>query len=70
VKAGSIMQPLSETAIAPGLPEADISSSLQALIDLALQRDAQQLAIVEDGQVVGSASREVLLKAVRGIDVA
>lgn len=69
VKAGSIMQPLSEQPIAPGLPEAEISSSLQALIDLALQRNAQQLAIVDDGRVVGSASREVLLKAVRGIDV-
>lgn len=69
VKAGSIMQPLSQKAVAQGQPEADISFSLQALIDLALQRNAEQIAIVEEAQLVGSVSRETLLQAVRGIDV-
>lgn len=68
VKAGSIMRPCGQRAVSSGAPEAFISDDLQTLIDIALQRNAQEVAIVRDGQAVGAVSRETLLKAVRGID--
>ena len=69
VKAGSIMLPDDREGLLSDMPQASISDDLQTLIDLALQQNAQQIAIVDDRQVVGSVSRETLLKAVRGIDV-
>jgi predicted transcriptional regulator len=44
-------------------------ADLQTMIDLALSKGADQIAIVAEDKIVGGATREDVLKAVRGIDV-
>ena len=68
VKAHSIMRPTA-VALAPSVPQADLEDDLQTMIDLALKFGAEQIAIMSQGQHVGTVSREGLLKAVRGVNV-
>lgn len=49
-------------------PIASPEDDLQTLIDLALNHGVEQIAISDQGRVVGVVTREGLLKAVRGID--
>ncbi len=70
VKAHSIMSKSEIANQAPAqVPHADIDDDLQAMIDLALNHGADQIAIKDHGRTVGMVNREGLLKAVRGIDV-
>ncbi|WP_411036926.1 quaternary amine ABC transporter ATP-binding protein [Shinella sp. BYT-45] len=49
--------------------QANVDDDLQTMIDLALARKADRLAIMDGARLVGAVSREDLLKAVRGIDI-
>ena len=69
VKARSIMTPATDDPQASGRPKAGVADDLQTLIDMALGQRAQEISIMDNGRVVGSVTRESLLKAVRGIDV-
>jgi glycine betaine/proline transport system ATP-binding protein len=69
VRARSIMTEAKCERPSSGQPQAGALDDLQTLIDIALGQRAQEIAIVDDGQVVGSVTRESLLRAVRGIDV-
>lgn len=70
VKARSIMSTASKGSPVPtDRPQATPTDDLQSLIDLSLAHRAQDIAVVEQGQVIGSIDREILLKAVRGVDV-
>jgi len=69
VRAASIMSAAKCTQPPPDRPQANVTDDLQTLIDIALGQRAQEIAVVNDGQVVGSVTRESLLRAVRGIDV-
>jgi predicted transcriptional regulator len=50
-------------------PQVAAEADLQTMIDLALSKGADQIAIVAEDKIVGGATREDVLKAVRGIDV-
>jgi len=69
VRARSILTPL-DTTPAAAAPCADINADLQTLIDLALAHQAEQLTITRDGAAVGKVTREALLGAVRGVNLA
>ncbi|MGK0149671.1 quaternary amine ABC transporter ATP-binding protein [Pseudomonas putida] len=68
VKAQSIMSRATSTPAADA-PQAGLDADLQTLIDLALKHDAEQIVIVEGGEVLGVVTRVNLLKAVRGLDI-
>lgn len=71
VKAHSIMSAPGTSAKAGGssMPHATLEDDLQTLIDLTLKHQAEKIAIVEQGEMLGVVSRENLLKAVRGIAI-
>lgn len=70
VKAHSIMDTSAEAAkAAAAAPQAAVGADLQTMIDLALSKGADRIAIIAEGKIVGGVTREDLLKAVRGIDV-
>ncbi|MFT4437772.1 quaternary amine ABC transporter ATP-binding protein [Caballeronia sp. 15715] len=71
VKAHSVMQPLSagSASDATGLASIDINADLEQMIDLSLANGTESVAITEHGSVIGTVTREAILKAVRGIDV-
>ncbi|MNE53051.1 Glycine betaine transport ATP-binding protein OpuAA [compost metagenome] len=71
VKAQSIMSRPTAAAVQPGahMPQAALEDDLQTLIDLALKHEAEDIAIVEGGEVLGVVTRVNLLKAVRGLDI-
>jgi len=67
VKAHSFMQ-CSDEAIANAVdaPQANSDDDLQSLIDLSLEHAAENVAITEDGEIIGAISHTDLLRAVRG----
>jgi glycine betaine/proline transport system ATP-binding protein len=69
VKAHSIMSRLPQPPAALSkAPRARIDDDLETMIDLTLKHGTEQLAIEDQGLIVGLVNRENLLKAVRGID--
>lgn len=69
VKAHSILsKPATTHMPTEEAPSASPTDDLQTLIDLSLSRNADEIAIRDQGQLVGVVTRETLLKAVRGID--
>lgn len=75
VKAHSIMQPAlaevlngASTSTLSECPTVNINANLEEMIDLAIAKCAEKLAIERDGQIVGVVSRENLLCATRAAD--
>jgi len=52
------------------LASVDIDADLETLIDVAVGKREDVVAIKQDGQIVGTVCRETLLRAVRGLDLA
>lgn len=70
VKANSVMQPLAAgRQPAESQASVDINADLEEMIDLSLAKGSESLTVTQHGCVVGTVSREAILKAVRGIDV-
>ncbi|KHK59573.1 glycine/betaine ABC transporter [Burkholderia sp. A9] len=76
VKAHSIMEPIMadvlETAVGPttvaDYVSVDINADLEEMIDVAITKCSEKLAIERDGRIVGTVSRETLLRAVRAAE--
>ncbi|SAK87647.1 ABC proline/glycine betaine transporter, ATPase subunit [Caballeronia hypogeia] len=70
VKAYSVMQPVAGgQQPAQSQASVDINSDLEEMIDLSLAKGSENLTVIQHGNIVGTVSREAILKAVRGIDV-
>jgi glycine betaine/proline transport system ATP-binding protein len=72
VKAHSIMLPVEPGmtqefcgATHPDYVTVDINADLEEMIDVAINKCTERLAVQQDGRIVGTVSREALLRAVR-----
>ncbi|KWF79848.1 glycine/betaine ABC transporter [Burkholderia cepacia] len=70
VKAHSVMQPLAGGQVHAGSQvSVDVNADLEEMIDLSLAKGCDSLNVTQQGSVVGTVTREAILRAVRGMDV-
>ena len=70
VRARSIMAKAEHPAGAEAFPSVEADATLEAIIDLTLQQEADTIGVAEGGRIVGTLTRDDILRAVRGADAA